>query len=90
MASKMDVARLGIEAEAFLATPVGQYLQQRVREEVAEALMELKTITPNDTSRIIELQNNIWRAESFNAWFGELITSGWEAEKEIRSMEGRE
>lgn len=90
MIEKMGVAHLGIEAEAFLTTPVGQYIQKRAQQEIDDAVDLLKVADPCDHQQITRLQNIIWRGESFNAWFIELINSGWEAEKEIRSLEGRE
>ncbi|CAB4211921.1 hypothetical protein UFOVP1419_52 [uncultured Caudovirales phage] len=88
MGEMMSVVRFGIEAEAFLASPLGKYLQQRVDAEVVEAVNSLKTVDPCDHAQIVKLQNEIYRAESFSAWLADLITSGWEAEKEIRMMEG--
>jgi hypothetical protein len=84
----MTVVRFGIETEAFLASPLGKYLQQRADGEVIEAVTGLKTVDPCDYQQIVKLQNDIYRAESFTAWLADLITSGWEAEKEIRMMEG--
>ncbi|MFZ4856146.1 MAG: hypothetical protein ACOYL3_07090 [Desulfuromonadaceae bacterium] len=84
----MSTVRFGIEAEAFIASPLGKYLQQRAESEVVDAVTQLKTVDPCDHAQIVKLQNDIYRAESFTAWLADLITSGWEAEKEIRMMEG--
>jgi hypothetical protein len=88
MGEMMTAVRFGIEAETFLASPLGRYIQKMVEAEVAEAVDQLKTVDPCDHAQIVKLQNNIYRAESVVAWLSNLITNGWEAEKEIRMMEG--
>lgn len=90
MIGKMEVAHLGIEAETFLNGPIGMFMQKRVKDEIDDALDKLKVVDPCDHQQIVALQNIVWRAESFIAWCNELIANGWEAEREIRSLEGRE
>jgi hypothetical protein len=85
---KMETAQIGIEAEAFLNSPVGKYLQKRVKQEIVEAVNKLKTVDPCNSKEITTLQNDIYRAESFNVWLAELIITGREAEEEIKQVEG--
>lgn len=84
----MEEVRLGIEAEAFLNSPVGRYMEHRADQEIAAALEELKKVDPADCKRIMALQNDIYRAESFKAWLAEAIQNGWQAETQLRATEG--
>lgn len=88
MGEMMATVRFGIEAEAFLASPLGKYIQERIDREVSDGVTALKIVDPCDYTQIVKLQNDIYRAESITAWLADLITNGWEAEKEIRMMEG--
>lgn len=81
----MGKAAFGIEVESFLQGPVGKYLTRRAHLEVDEAVRELKTVDPTDTKKITELQNRIFRGESFDQWLAEAIQEGWAAEETLRS-----
>lgn len=74
-------AILGRDAEEFLNTELGKYLIGRARREKQEAQEKLNTTSPWRRRRIQDLQNEIWRAESFEAWLAEIIMDGRNAEK---------
>lgn len=72
-------AMLGRDAEEFAESDIGKYLIGCAEQEKALALDQLSRVHPWRTRRIRELQNQVWRAESFSAWLGELVISGRQA-----------
>lgn len=88
MNAKVEQARLGIEAEHFLASSVGQALLERAQSEYSTALLRLSEVDPFDSKEIARLQSHAWRADSVQGWLENIINNGREAEMEIRAMEG--
>lgn len=80
-------AMLGQDVESFLASDIGRYLIGRADQESADAADKLKTVFPWRRRRITELQNQIWRAESFQSWLGELIIRGRQATSQLEQQE---
>lgn len=72
---------IGLEAERFLGTELGKRLIEKAEQEIATAVESLKIIKPTDAEAITELQNAVWRAESFQYWLAELIQGGRNAEE---------
>lgn len=77
----MAEAILGRDAEDFVRSELGQYILARAKREKQEAQDKLNKTFPWRRRRIQELQNEIWRAESLEAWICELIMDGRNAEK---------
>jgi hypothetical protein len=75
---------LGKDAEEWLNTELGKTVLGLAELEAQEALQELKTVKPWRWLRIRELQNTVWRAESFQSYLSQLIIRGRQA---ILSME---
>ena len=71
---------LGREAQEFLASDVGRYLLGRAEQDKREAQDLLSRVAPWRKNRIRQLQNEVWRAESFVTWLAELINEGAVAE----------
>ena len=78
-----ETAILGHQAEAFVASDVGRYLIARAEYEAAEANAALKSVFPLRWRRIMQLQNEIYRAESVQRWLMDAITDGAAAERAI-------
>ena len=74
---------LGLDAEAFLNSKVGQYMQGRAEETAMEAMQSLKTVDPNDSKQVQALQNAVFRAESFMLWINQCMEEGRMAEKSL-------
>lgn len=72
-------AILGKDAEEFINSDIGQYMIGAAEQEAQEAYESLKGVSPWRRRRIQELQNRIWKAESFKVWLAELVTSGRQA-----------
>ena len=79
-------AILGKDAEEFINSEIGQYMIGAAEQEAQEAYESLKNVSPWRRRRIQELQNRIWKAESFKTWLAELVTSGKQA---MDALDGR-
>lgn len=71
---------LGKQAEDFLKTDLGRLLLERAEEDEREALLALATVAWWRRRRILQLQNQVWRARSFQQWMSEVIMSGRQAQ----------
>lgn len=80
-------AVMGKQAEEFIASDIGQYLIGCAEQEIAQAHDQLKRVAPWRTRRIRDLQNEIWRAESFQSWLAELVISGKQSLQAIEADE---
>jgi hypothetical protein len=80
-------AAMGRDALDFLKTDLGRYLVGCAKQEAEDATHELKTVWPWRKRRITELQNRIWRAESFSGWLADLILQGKAAEMQLDERE---
>lgn len=76
-------AIIGKDAEEFIHSDIGQYILGCAEQEIAEAADQLKRVHPWRTRRIRELQNQVWRAESFQSWLVGLVVSGQQALQSI-------
>lgn len=83
----LDRAQFGKQVELFWGSRVGEYLRARLHEVYTVAIQELKTVDPTDTKRIRELQNDIFKAESFEQWLSQAVTDGL---KSLEILEGDE
>ena len=83
----MATAMLGRDAEDFIGSDVGRYLLGCAEQEKEEALAALSKVLPWRRKKIQELQNKIWRADSFLQWVSELIITGRQA---IQTMDEKE
>lgn len=80
-------AMLGRDVEEFLSSDIGRYLVARAEEEEKAALEQLATVAPWRRRRITQLQAQVWRAQSFKSWLGELIVTGRQALQHLESEE---
>lgn len=87
MTDILEEAQLGVEAENFKSSRLGQYLQERAESEIIEATEALCLVDPNDSKKIIELQNKVYRANSFIIWVFSAIEDGNFAIDEIREAQ---
>ena len=76
-------AILGKDAEDFVQSEIGKYLIGCAEQETLDAITQLKKVYPWRRRKITELQNKIWRAESFQTWLAELIISGKQATQQL-------
>ena len=74
---------LGLDAEQFLRTKLGQYLEQRAQDTALEAMQALKTCDPEDSQVVRALQNAVFRSESFIQWLDDAINQSKVAQNEV-------
>ena len=75
-------ALIGDDSEAFMRSELGRTVLGIAELEAQDAIQELKSAS--DLVHIRELQNRIWRAESFGSWLTELIDRGSQAIQAIQ------
>jgi hypothetical protein len=73
-------ADIGREAKEFISSAIGRYLLGCAQQEYKEAVFKLKRTAFWRFRRIQQLQNDIWRAETFMLWIRDLIVRGRAAE----------
>lgn len=86
----MDLARMGIDAESFMATPLGKFLEGKARDEEAAALEELVNADPDDVKSNTQIRNQIHVARMFLVWMSESIRAGRAAYERLRELEDRQ
>lgn len=75
----LQQAAFGRQVELFLQSDIGDFLLKRSEEEIAEAVLKLKTVNPWRRRKIQELQNAIKIAEKFQFWLADAIAAGNQA-----------
>lgn len=78
---------IGDDAEKFITSELGRTMIGIAENKKAEAQEKLARVSPWRRRRIAELQNEIWRAESFAAWLGELFVQGKQALQQLKEEE---
>jgi len=84
----VTIARLGIDAETFIRTPLGRFLEGKARAEEADALIALVDADPEDVKANRELRNQIHVARMFLSWINDAIEAGQQAHRQLQEMEG--
>lgn len=80
-------AALGRQVEGFFQGDLGRYLLGCADQEIESAMDELKHVHPWRSRKIRDLQNKIYRAESFKVWLSELIIRGQQALATLETTE---
>jgi hypothetical protein len=71
---------LGLDAQKFLGSTLGQYLQSKAINQVEDNLILLKTVDAEDAKAIREIQQEIAVAERVFVWLEEAIAQAAGAE----------
>ena len=69
-------AELGEESRKFLESDLGRCILGMAAQEASIAEKKLSTVDPTDSKTITALQNEVWRANSFEQWLVELLDEG--------------
>lgn len=72
-------AILGRDAEEFIVSELGKYIVARVDQEREAAVVNLLKTNAWRRRRIQELQNQIWRCDTFKSWLGDVVIRGKQA-----------
>lgn len=83
-------AALGRDAREFFESNIGRYMVGCAQQEYADAMSKLKRVAWWRRRRIVELQNQAWRAESFMVWLRDLVIKGKAAELALEDGEETE
>lgn len=86
----MDIARLGIDSEAWLKTPLGRHIHGKALREEAEAIDALVLAAPDDVRTNTELRNQIHVARMFMVWLTDAINAGHQAHEQLQEMDDME
>ena len=83
----LSIARMGVDAEAFVRTPLGRFLVGKADREIAEATTELIAADPEDAKANRELRNRIHVASMFREWMRDAIEIGHAAHDQLQDLE---
>lgn len=83
----IELAKLGIEAEAFLSSPLGRFLMKKADDEEAAATVELIETPPTDIEKNREIRNQIHVARMFKVWINESVQCGRAAHAQLQQLE---
>lgn len=70
---------LGKDSEEFIESELGRYIIGRVEQDRADAVEKLVSTHPWRRRRIRELQNEIWRCDTFKGWLADCVIRGKQA-----------
>jgi len=84
----VEWAKFGVQVEDFINSPVGQFLVDKARAQINDALEKLQVADPEDPKIIRALQNQACVAESIMQWLGEAIREGQGALNALREEHG--
>ena len=73
MPDRPELIVLGKEARDFKNSEFGKYMLDMAATDAGNAAKELCSVNPEDTTRIIELQNTTKRLRDLNKWIDQAI-----------------
>lgn len=83
----VDVAVLGKQVDDFMRSDVGQFLTDRINDELNDAYDALKTVDAADAKAVYAAQNAVWRSETLARWIETAIQDGIRATNVLESRE---
>lgn len=86
----LSIAKMGVDAEAFMRTPLGRFLQKKAQDEIDAATNELIDAKPEDVELGREIRNRIHIAAMFLTWMRESINGGRAAYDQLKETEDQE
>jgi hypothetical protein len=78
---------LGLACEQFVKSDVGRYLIGRAKVESEDAVERLKGVDPDNPKVIRDIQNEIWRSDTFEKYLTDAILAGRNAEEQLQHDE---
>jgi len=85
----LDVAKIGIEAEAFMRSPLGKEMMKQADKEITEATALLVEADPEDIKSNRELRNTIAVARMFGQWLRDTAAIGQHAADQLKEIENQ-
>ena len=83
----LNLARMGIEAEAFANSVLGKHLLQKAASEIEAATQELIAADADDIKANTDLRNHIHVANMFIVWIKESVNTGLQAHDQLKVMD---
>ena len=83
----LNLARMGIEAEAFTNSALGKHLLRKAAIEIAEATQELIAADAHDVQANTDIRNQIHVANMFIIWINQAVNTGLQAHDQLKVME---
>ena len=83
----VELAKMGMEAEIFMTTPLGRFLEKKAKQEESDAIELLVNSDPDDAKINREMRNQIHVARMFLTWMQEAIQVGTSALQLLRQQE---
>jgi len=83
----LSIARMGVDAEAFVRTPLGKFLVSKADREIAAATDELVAADPEDVKKNRDLRNRIHVANMFVTWLRDAIEIGRAAHDQLSELD---
>jgi len=83
----LNIARIGIDAEAFAKSDIGKFLIAKATGEIEAATSDLIDADPGDWQANTETRNKIHVARMFLVWLDEAIQIGRHAHDQILEMD---
>ena len=84
---ELEIVRIGIEAENFLASALGTYMVEKADKLAEEATIALILCKPNDVEGNTKHRNDIAVATYFKSWIEGIISDGYVAERTINEQD---
>lgn len=83
----LSLARMGIDAEVFMTTPLGRFLTEKASMERDAAIALLVAADPEDAKANREYRNRIHVSNMFLEWIGDAVNIGKSATEMLRQQE---
>ena len=83
----INVARIGIDAEAFAKSDIGKYLIDKAQKEIEAEMAALVEADPADVKLGTDIRNRIHVAKMFLTWLDEAIQVGRHAHASLQEMD---
>lgn len=78
---------LGEDASNFLRSDLGRAMVGIAKQEWADALLQLETVSWWRRRKIKKLQNQAWKARSFILWMRDLVIQGKQAASTVEEQD---
>lgn len=85
--STLEMARLGVEAEAFKHSPLGRFIEECAAREEEGYLEQLRIVDPEKTAEVRRIQNELKVIEMFRLYIDSVINSGRAAADDLTEQE---
>jgi hypothetical protein len=86
----INIARIGIDAEAFAKSDIGKFLIGKAQAEIDAATAELIDADPADAKANTEIRNKIHVARMFLVWLDEAIQIIRHAPEQLQELDSIE